>query len=134
MLAEQLGGEPTPGVGVAAGIERILLACENEGVLSLADEEIDLYIVAIDKELRGKANALAVEFRRKNLKVDLDYLSRSVKAQMREANKFNAQYVLLLGGEEYERGEVVLKNMKKGEQENIEIDNFDVIVNKIKGS
>ena len=134
LLAEELGGAPTPGVGVAAGMERILMACENEGVLDLADEEIDLYIVTLDKELKGKANELAVMLRRNNLKIDLDYLSRSVKAQMREANKYNSKYVLLLGGEEYKRGEIVLKDMKKGEQETIELEKIDSIINKTKGS
>ena len=88
----------------------------------------------LDKELKKKANELAVKFRRKNLRVDLDYLSRSVKAQMREANKYNSRYVLLLGGEEFERGEVVFKDMKKGEQETISIDNLDSVINKIKGN
>ena len=134
LLAEQLGGDPTPGVGVAAGIERILLACENEGVLNLPDEEIDLYIVLLNKDLNKKANELAVQLRRSDLNIDLDYLSRSVKAQMREANKFNAKFVLLFGGDEYEKREAVLKDMSKGEQETISLDSLDSVINKIKGN
>jgi histidyl-tRNA synthetase len=116
LLVEQMGGAPTPGVGFAAGIERILLACENEKSLILSDDKIDLYIVKLDKGLTYELMDLALSFRKKNFSVDFDYLDRSVKAQMREANKLNARYVLFLGGEEYKSGLVSLKNMQSGEQ------------------
>jgi histidyl-tRNA synthetase len=54
LLIEQLGGKPTPGIGFAAGMERILLACENENALTLPDEHIDLYIVMLEKELQNE--------------------------------------------------------------------------------
>jgi len=116
LLVKELGGGDTPGVGFAAGIERILLACENEKSFSLEEENIDLFLVTIEKGLEGFTYQTAVNFRRKGLTVDLDYLSRSVKAQMREANRTNAKYVLIIGGDEFARGEVVLKNMSNGEQ------------------
>lgn len=116
LLVKELGGGDTPGVGYAAGIERILLACENEKSFSLGEGKIDLFIVTIEKGLESFAYQTAVNFRRKGLTVDLDYLNRSVKAQMREANRMNAKYVLFIGGDEFIRGEVVLKNMSNGEQ------------------
>jgi histidyl-tRNA synthetase len=116
LLVKELGGSDTPGVGYAAGIERILLACENEKSFSLDEGKIDLFIVTIEKGLESFAYQTAVNFRRKGLTVDLDYLNRSVKAQMREANRMNAKYVLFIGGDEFTRGEVVLKNMSNGEQ------------------
>lgn len=128
LLAEQLGGDPTPGVGFAAGIERILLACENEGTLNQHDEKIDLYIVKLDKDLTSELLDLALNFRRKNISVDFDYLNRSVKAQMREANKLNARYVLFLGGEEYKSGSVNLKNMKSGDQKLFALTDFNEMV------
>jgi len=75
----------------------------------IGDEKIDLYIVTIEKGLENFAYKTATEFRRKNLITDLDYLSRSVKAQMREANRFNAAFVLFIGGDEFAKGELVLK-------------------------
>jgi histidyl-tRNA synthetase len=127
LLADQIGDRNVPGVGFAAGIERILLACENENSLNLEDDSIDLYIVRLNKELDLKVNETALFFRRNNLSTELDYLSRSVKAQMREANRLKAKFVLFVGGDEYEQGKVRLKEMSKGEETEM---NFDVL-NKI---
>ncbi|MBL1213065.1 MAG: histidine--tRNA ligase [Ignavibacteriae bacterium] len=132
LLVEQLGGAQTPGVGFAAGIERILLACENENSLTLPEESIDIYVVRLDKELTQKANEIAVTFRNANLSTELDYTQRSVKAQMREANRLNAKYTLIIGGEEYERGEVVLKEMKLGEQKIFKLNSLPDIISAIK--
>jgi histidyl-tRNA synthetase len=64
--------------------------------------------------------------------VETDYLNRSVKAQMREANKMNAKFVLLIGGDEYERGKIVLKNMMNSEQEEITKNNLESVIQKVK--
>ncbi|MEO8398716.1 MAG: histidine--tRNA ligase [Ignavibacteriaceae bacterium] len=128
LLVEELGGKATPGVGFAAGIERILLACENEKSLNLPEENIDVYIVKLDKDLIEKVYEISSFFRRKNLKVDFDYLDRSVKAQMREANKFNSRFVLFVGGEEYKSGSYLFKNMETSEQELIPFDQLEKIL------
>lgn len=133
LLVEQLGGKPTPGVGFAAGIERILLACENENSLNIPAESIDLYIVRLENDFLPKVFDMGLYFRRKGIPAEFDYLERSVKAQMREANKLNARFVILLGGEEYQKGELVLKNMLDGTQENVSLDNMEYIVNKFMG-
>lgn len=133
LLVEQLGGKPTPGVGFAAGIERILLACENENSLNIPSESIDLYIVRLENGLMPKVFDLGLYFRRKGVPVEFDYLERSVKAQMREANKLNARFVILLGGEEFKNGELVLKNMLDGTQENVSLENMEYIANKFMG-
>jgi len=127
LLAEQLGGKPAPGVGFAAGMERILLACESEKLLHLPDDKIDLYLIKLDKELTPKIFEIASFLRRKNLRVDFDYLDRSVKAQMREANRANAKNVLIIGGEEYKSGHYTLKNMSSGEQKLLPINQLDSI-------
>ncbi len=132
LLVKELGGSETPGVGFAAGVERILLACENEKSFLLDDEKIDLFIVTIEKGLEKFAYQTAIDFRRKGLSVDLDYLGRSVKAQMREANRLNAKYVLFIGGEEFSKGEIVLKNMSNSEQKNFSKNDLDKIFASIK--
>lgn len=132
LLAEQLGGKPTPAVGFAAGIERILLACENENSFKVDELSIDIYLIRIDKELELKVSELASELRRKGLRVEYDYLQRSVKAQMREANKFNARFALFIGGDEYEEGKMNLKDMKTSEQKLIPIDNISEVIDNIK--
>lgn len=130
-LVKQLGGDDLPGVGFASGMERVLLACENEKSLSEDENGIDIYLVLLDKTLQTFAYKTSVELRRQNLKVELDYLSRSVKAQMREANRLKTKYALFIGGDEFSNGEVVLKNMKEGTQLNFDKNNLAGIISKI---
>jgi histidyl-tRNA synthetase len=133
LLIEQLGGKPTPGVGFAAGIERILLACANEKSLNIPQNKLDAYIVRLDSELKDQVFQTALLLRQSNLQIEIDYLDRSVKAQMREANKFDAGYVIFLGGEEFKKNELILKNMSNGEQEAVPINDVAYLVNKIMG-
>lgn len=132
LLVEELGGKPTPGVGFAAGMERILLACENENVLNLPEPSIDIYIVRIDNDLLLKISELASQLRKNDLTVDYDYLNRSVKAQMREANKMNSRFVLFVGGDEYKNEELVLKILSNGQQENIKLSELSTLISRVK--
>ncbi len=132
LLVEQLGGKPTPAVGFAAGMERILLACENENSFTVDEPTIDVYLIRIDKELEMTVSEIASRLRRAGLNIDYDYLQRSVKAQMREANKFNARFALFVGGEEFEQGNMNLKNMESGEQQNIPLSDINQLINLIK--
>ena len=133
LLVEELGGKPTPGVGFAAGMERILLACENEKSLNINDESIDVYLVKVDSKLEPELNLeldlsvanIASNLRQENISCDYDYLNRSIKAQMREANKYNAKFVVFVGGDEYKRGELNVKNLSNGEQQLIKINDFE---------
>ncbi len=127
LLAEQLGGKHTPGVGFAAGIERILLACENEKSFSLQPEKLDFYIVSLDDDLTNEIFKTAGILRRRNFSVELDYLKRSTKAQMREANKLNARFVIFFGGDEYKKGYFSLKNMETSEQKLFPIEDLQKI-------
>ncbi len=124
LLVKEIGERDVPGVGFAAGIERILLACENEGVLPEQVSKIDYYVVRLDKELDKEVFEIATNLRDKNQTVEIDYTLRSVKAQMREANRLGAEKVLMVGGEEFERGKAVLKNMNTGEQTEVAISKF----------
>jgi len=125
LLVEELGGKATPGVGFAAGMERILLACENEKSFSLENDYLDVYLIRIDSDLELEIANIASNLRRENFSCDYDYLNRSVKAQMREANKFNAKYVVFVGGDEYKQGELNVKNLSNGEQQLIKIEDFE---------
>jgi histidyl-tRNA synthetase len=135
LLVEELGGKATPGVGFAAGMERILLACENEKSLNLPQDSIDVYLIRVDSKTEQNLELdlklelelinLSSKLRQVNISCDYDYLNRSIKAQMREANKFNAKYVVFIGGDEYKRGELNIKNLSNGEQQLIKIDDFE---------
>lgn len=121
LLVEQLGGKSTPGVGFAAGMERILLACENENLIQNENKPLEVYIIRLEKELTGLVFQIASHLRRKNIIVEFDYNDRSVKAQMREANKLNSLYTLFVGGEELNQNNVLIKNMSTGEQKEISL-------------
>ena len=122
LLIEELGGKPTPGVGFAAGMERILLACENEKSLIPLADSVDVYLIRIDDALDLEVVNIASELRRQNVSCDYDYLNRSVKAQMREANKYNSKFAVFVGGEEFKRGKLNVKNLSNSEQQTIKIE------------
>jgi histidyl-tRNA synthetase len=132
LLVESLEGKPTPATGFAAGIERILLACENENSFTLPDPQIDIYLIRIENELENEASLFVSELRKKNFSVEMDYLQRSVKAQMREANKLNAKFTLFFGGDEYKNGIFNLKNMSDGSEEKIKLDKIEELRQRIK--
>jgi histidyl-tRNA synthetase len=125
LLVEELGGKPTPGVGFAAGMERILLACENENSLIIENPSVGVYLVRVDAGLELEVANFASVLRRQNISCDYDYLNRSMKAQMREANKLNAKYVIFIGGDEYKQGKLNLKNLENGEQQLIDVKDLE---------
>ena len=118
-LVKTLGGKTTPGIGFAAGMERILLAMGN------FDSNINntqLYIVGLGDAVRPVVVKLAEDLRQNNIRTNFDPLRRSLKAQMREANKADARYAILIGDQELESGEVELKDLSTGDQEKIALD------------
>jgi histidyl-tRNA synthetase len=111
-LIEMLGGPPTPGNGWAAGIERILLAAEG---LPGAVPVVDLYVASAKDDGREGAFALASEARRAGLAVQQELAGRSLKGQLKQADRLGARYVAILGDEG-----ISLKDMESGEQEVVE--------------
>jgi histidyl-tRNA synthetase len=132
LLIETLGGKPTPATGFAAGIERILLACENEKSFTVPEQSIDVYLIRIDNDLESVVSEFAGKLRKENLSVDFDYLQRSVKAQMREANKLNAKYALFIGGDEYKQGLIKLKNMSDSLEKILSLEKIHELISIIK--
>ena len=120
-LVEQLGGRPTPAVGFAAGIERMLMVMEKNGYDFPASEPA-VYIVGMDDDSRQWAFMKAMELRRAGIPAEIDYAARSVKAQMREANKLGARFVVLVGESEMQAAAAQVKNMREGTQESVEFD------------
>jgi histidyl-tRNA synthetase len=118
-LAEQLGGKPVAAVGFAAGMERLLMVLEKNGYQFPAPA-LDLYIIGMDDESRSWVFETAAAMRKHGISVEIDYVSRSLKAQMREANKLNAAYVIVVGDQEMKLEKVSLKNMSDGSQEEVD--------------
>ena len=118
-LVKTLGGKATPGIGFAAGMERILLAM---GDFDSIVKNTQLYIVGLGDTVRPVVIKLAEDLRQNKIRTNFDPLRRSLKAQMREANKAGASYAILIGDQELESGEAKLKDLNTGDQENIALD------------
>ncbi len=123
-LIEELGGNPTPAVGFAAGIERLLIVMEQSGVEIPCDDKPTVYIAGMDGACRDKAFALASVLRGAGVKAEIDHMERSVKAQFKYADKIGAKYVAVIGGNELVEGKANVKNMATGESESVAFDNF----------
>ena len=120
-LIEEVGGPATPGIGFAMGMERVLLALESQKLLPDFADKMDVFVVCPKKELFVHAFKAVTELRKAGLKAEFDFQGRSMKAQMKQANRLNADYVLIFGEDEFVRGNVVLRNMSNSEQEELAI-------------
>jgi histidyl-tRNA synthetase len=120
LLVKELGGKPTPGVGFAAGIERLMIVLEKKRSSSISHGPI-VFFVTTDEPARRWAFLRAHELRTKGISAELDYLGRSVKAQMREANRQAAKYVLVIGDEELRSLKAKLKDMTTGEERSLSL-------------
>ncbi|GAB6100326.1 histidine--tRNA ligase [Halanaerocella petrolearia] len=123
-LAQEVGGRDIPGVGFAMGMERVLLTIEEQEIELPIDTSIDLFITTIGEEAKKAAFSYLYDLRRAGLKVEMDYLGRSVSGQMKHADRNNAQYSIILGGNELESGVATIKNMETGDQEEVELNNL----------
>ena len=129
-LIAQLGGPSTPAVGFAAGLERLLLLMENTGAEFPAAPVPDIYIAGMDGASRAKAFALAAGLREEGVAAECDLMGRSVKAQLKYADKTGARYVAVIGESELAEGAVNLKKMSDGSATKLA---FGEICNFIKG-
>lgn len=118
-LCEQLGGKPTPAVGFAAGMERLLIVLESQKLMDAAAPSLDCFVIALGDAAVREAQKTVFRLRNKGVTCETDFLRRSMKAQMRDANRLGAKRVVILGDEELARGEAVVKNMESGNQENV---------------
>ena len=114
-LVRQLGGPSREGIGFAAGLERLVLAMPEEVV----GRGADVFIVALGENTKKQAHVLARDLRQHGLVTLIDYNVRSLRAQMKRADKTSARAAIILGDDELSRGEVTIKFMETGEQARI---------------
>lgn len=122
-LVEELGGKPTPALGFGMGIERLLLVLENQKVEIPPSAACDLYIGSMGDNANIVACEITAKLREEGFYVECDLMGRSVKAQMKYANKLNAKYSLVIGDTELETGKAMLKDMTGGEPIEVEFKN-----------
>ena len=123
-LIEQLGGNPTPAVGFAAGIERLLLVMQANGADFPEQPKPTVYLAGMDEECRAKAFAIAYALRSAGVSAEIDHMERSIKAQFKYADKLGAKYVAVIGGNELAQGQANVKNMQTGESESVAFDDM----------
>ena len=121
-LVEEIGGAPTPGIGFAAGIERILIALEKQNLIPAAQKNLDAFIVTAGREAEVCGFKLLNNLRKKNIAATMDFASRSMKAQMKQAAKSGAKFALIIGEDEVNENAVTVKNLETSAQNKIPID------------
>jgi histidyl-tRNA synthetase len=129
-LIEELGGNDAPGVGFAMGIERLLLLLENTQVDLPEDKTPDIFIIPMGDIACKIAYKLLFELRKNGISAECDLNNRSLKAQMKYADKIGAKYTIVIGDDEIEKNEYRLKNMQTGETVETNLEN---LVDKLKG-
>lgn len=124
-LVEEVGGTHTPALGFGMGIERLMLLMENQGLAFPEAAKCELYIATMGEKATVQAAAMANALRREGMFVEFDVVGRSVKAQMKYANKIGAKFTVVIGDSELESGIVKLKNMESGEEQEVALSTFE---------
>ncbi|MBQ6006038.1 MAG: histidine--tRNA ligase [Selenomonadaceae bacterium] len=121
-LIREIGGEDTPAVGFAAGLERILLALELQGLVPASDKKIAAFMVANGAAAEIYAFKILSDLRRKNISAAMDFGKKSMKAQMKAASKSGAKFALIVGEDEVATSTVTVKNLETSAQEKVPVE------------
>lgn len=124
-LVEALGGPVTPGIGLAVGVDRTLLACDDEGVFAAPVADLDVFVV--DTTGGEQALLLTSELRAAGLRADRAYENRSMKSQMKAADRSNAAVAVIIGSNELADGTAVLRPLRTGEHQQSAVGRADLI-------
>lgn len=124
-LIEELGGASMPACGFAMGLERLLIAMEESGIPFPEAPKCNLSIVSAGENALLKALSLSAELRSQGYSVNIDTVGRSIKAQMKYANKINSEFTVVIGDNELQNGTAMLKCMEDGTQTEVSLDDFE---------
>ena len=130
-LVEELDGAPTPGIGFALGLERLILLLHNVGITK-EPEPLDLFLVSLGEKADLYVQKFVYDLRKSGVSCDRDYLSRSFKAQMKYANKIGCNYIIVIGDDEITQDTGKLKNMATSEETEIRLSDIRSIAERIK--
>lgn len=130
-LIEECGGPKTGAVGFGLGMERLMLTLQAQNGQNEFKPYRDIFIGSMGKEGFIKSQTLVYKLRKAGIKAEADTVGRSVKAQMKYANKIGAAYSMILGDDEISKDTAQLKNMENSEVQEVEIENIVDVMNKI---
>lgn len=122
-LIEEFGGSATPAIGFAIGIERVLLAISKKIPSDSKWLKTEVFLTALGNESRQKVFELQHQLRKERISADMDFQDRSLKSQMKFANKRGADFAVIVGSDELERGVCSIRDMESGVQEEVSLDN-----------
>ncbi len=122
-LMEELGGNNLSGIGFGLGVDRILMACEAEGIFdsSVVRSEIDIFLIALGSDEKAYVSNLVNELRNSGISCDMAYGDRALKGSMKSADKSGARFSAVIGADEIKSGSLALKDMKSGEAKEVRI-------------
>ncbi|TDQ37997.1 histidine--tRNA ligase [Aureibacillus halotolerans] len=120
-MVKEIGGPETPCMGFGIGIERLLLALETEGVELPISKKLDCFVACLCEESKLEGSKLLQQLRQAGLSADRDYLDKKMKAQFKMADRLQAEFVVILGEEELNKGIAQVKNMETGEQAEVSL-------------
>jgi len=123
-LVEECGGKPTPGVGVAVGLDRLVLALETHGISVPSADDVDVFVAGIGSGVRSYVTRLVTELRDRATVTEIDYTGKSLRAQMRVADKLKARRVVIIGEDELTKGVASVRDMYSGEQREVPLDDI----------
>lgn len=132
-LTQMFDGPDMPGIGFGLGIERLLIALEAEAIEIEKEPEVDVYVVSADEASRKQALSIVTMLRMEGLKVDMDYVNRSFKAQFKSATRLNASFAIILGTNELNEGKVNIKHLASQTQETVAIESMISFINQYIG-
>jgi len=131
-LVSDLGGPKQGAIGFALGLERVIQLLLNTKTLAVVNEGVSVFVVTMGEQAYQAGFDILYKLRCADISSDIDYQQKSLKAQMRYADKIKAGYVLMLGDDELKSGQAILKNMKDGSQLEIGLDSIVEDVKRIK--
>ena len=124
-LINQLGGKPTPAIGFACGLERLMMVLNDNMYKFPEENKIDFYIVTAEEEAKEFSYNLIKQLRESGFKCDMNFTSKSVKSQIKEADKLKSKYIIVIGSNEIDSGTVKIKRLIDGVEKEINIDLID---------
>ncbi|MFW6104437.1 MAG: histidine--tRNA ligase [Candidatus Bipolaricaulota bacterium] len=123
-LVELFGGDPTPAVGFAGGVERLVLLLEELEGVELKKRELDVYMATLDRETKRRGLKLVQNLRNSGFKTEIDYLEKSLQGQLGYADRYGADVTAILGPQELSEDKITLRDMETGEQTLVPLSKF----------
>ena len=123
-LVEEIGGPATPGIGFAIGLERLILALEKQNLLPAEPKDENVFVAVMGEDAMAEGLRIEDGLRRSGVPTEIDLQNRSLKGQLKQANKQGAAYAVIIGEQELKQKMGVVRDMNNNSQENVALDDI----------